>query len=65
MPIIGDTVSPSRIAGAAEIRKPATGTKSSTPASTASSKAAGTFMAVRAIQVNTAASVEVIRFPCT
>ena len=52
-------------AGAAEMMKPRTGTKSQIPARTARSSAAGTFRMLSATSTNTVAKTDVAMFPAT
>jgi hypothetical protein len=52
-----------RIAGTAEKAKPRTGTKSNTPASTASSSAEGTCSSESAMNTTSPANTDVATFP--
>src|SRR5690348_7472602 len=62
---VPETLIASSTAGSAEQMNPSTGTKSKTPATIASSSAAGTFSTDNTIKVNPVASTDVTMLPIT
>ena len=63
--VVLDTVKPRRTAGIAETMNPITGTKSDSPAITASSSAAGTFSSHSTRSVAANAMADVMALPTT